>query len=106
MSSAPSEAFGFSGPALMRGSSGLTVTPSVVRWAGGVAYGTAAAVAAALAVAAAVATAVAAAEAVAGAADGVTAPPQATKNAVAAALVPRISVSRRNSSRRVISPCE
>src|SRR5919108_6560432 len=98
MRSAPSAPFRLGFDTLIRGSSGFTVMPSVVAWAGGVAYGPAA-TKPAVALAPAVATA-----------PGVAVPPtpprgersQAARIVAAAAALPAIRVTRRASSRRVM----
>jgi hypothetical protein len=95
MSDAPSAPFTSGFETVMRGSSGFTVTPSVVGCAGGVAYGpTVGAGVAATTVAVGATVAVLA---------GVTGPHAATI-AVAKAALPEIDVTLRNSSRRGIRP--
>src|SRR6266540_4676565 len=95
ISEAPSVPFSSGFETVMRGSSGLTVTPSVVACAGGVANGPTVGAGVALATATVgVAVTVLA---------GVTGPHAATIAAPSAAL-PEINVTLRNSSRREINP--
>jgi hypothetical protein len=95
MSDAPSAPFTSGFEAVIRGSSGFTVTPSTVGCAGGMANG------------AGVDAGVTVTSAAVGVADvvlaGVTGPHAATIAAARAAL-PEINVTLRNSSRRGISP--
>ena len=95
MSDAPSAPFTSGFETVMRGSSGFTVTPSVVGCAGGVAYGPG--------VGAGVVLARAAVGVADGAPAGVTGPHAATIAAPSAAL-PEINVTLRNSSRLGIRP--
>src|SRR5207249_6002056 len=94
-SDAPSGPFTSGLETVMRGSSGLTVTPSVVACAGGVAYGPTVGAGLLLAVAT---VGVAVPELA-----GVTGPHAATITAASAAL-PEMSVTLRNSSRLGINP--
>src|SRR6185503_13557455 len=93
MSDAPSAPFTSGFDTVMRGSSGLTVTPSVVTAAGGVANGPT--VGATVAVAAAT-VGVGLVRAGAG--------PHAATIAAPSAALPEINVTLRNSSRREINP--